>query len=203
MMLIVCDHKANERKDPPAWLEGAEELQSRDSQDGQRWHGIGPGYLCGPQPQATWKQLGDGYSACILKGFDPQSLSRRQHWVQTALAADLLGRVWRVPCILSPEGDRAFSTAYGEDFLPLLTDEQAHAEKVAKAARAALASQAHGGDPIRMDLAARWAADLIACVNHVTPAVLAKLGLLDDALIGSALYHASGFMPKLEAVPHD
>lgn len=163
-----------------------------------RWWGIGDAYLCGPQDGAKPIMLDDGYEMVVLKDFDPRPLAINQRWCPTTVVADLHARVWVVPMVLSQHGDRKFSTAYGGDFLPLLTPVQDKCEKVAHAARSALIAAANGEQAVPMSMAARWAAELISAVNHVTPQVLAFAGLLDDALIGGTLYQATGLAPRLE-----
>ncbi len=199
-MILVQDNR--NRPEAPPWMAGAADLQCREG-EGKRWWGIGEGYLCGPQERATWHEIPDGYSVAIMGETDPRVLARRQLWCPLAPVADLLGRVWFAPCLLSSEGERQFRTAYGEDYLPALTDVQANAEKVALAARAALVAaaadkMAGGAGGLPMPAAAHWAADLLASVNHVTPQVIACNSLLDDALIGGVLLQASGLMPRME-----
>jgi len=130
-VILYEESKPREDAAPPAWLEGAADLQRRDG-PGKRWWGIGSGVFVGEQPTAKWLPIGGGIRAVLLKGFDPRSLAIDQQWCPTTHAADLQCRLWRVPCVLSQSGDRQFRTSYGPDFLPALTPEQAKAEAVAK-----------------------------------------------------------------------
>lgn len=196
-MILYEETKPREDGAPPAWLEGAPDLQRRDGPD-KRWWGIGSGALVGDQPTAKWAPLGGGLRAVVLKGFDPRALAINQQWCPVTLAADLQGRVWSVGCVLSQSGDRQFRTAYGPDFLPALTPEQTKAEAVAKAARSALIASVADNTGLPMQLACRWAAELLATVNHISIDAIAALGLLDDALVAAVLYSASGLTPRLE-----
>ena len=197
-MLLVCDNRAATRKEAPPWMEGAGNLQTRDG-EGKRWWGIGDGYLCGPQERATWRPLPNDLSVTLVGAFDPRTLSHQQLWCPTAAVADLKGRVWLAPAVLSPDGGRQFRTSYGEDWLPLLTPEQDTAEKMANAARHALIASSTDGSGLPMPAAAHWAAELLASVNHVSPRAIAALGLMDDALLMGVLLCASGLTPRLEA----
>ena len=197
-MILYEETKPREDGSAPTWLEGARDLQRREG-SGKRWWGIGSGALVGEQPNAKWLPVGGGIKAVLLKGFDPRDLVMDQRWCPTAPAADLKGRVWFVPCVLSSAGDRQFRTSYGPDYLPMLTPEQAKAEAVAKAARAALVASVTDQEGLPMQLACRWAAELIATVNHVSVDVVSGLGLLDDALVAATLYSAAGLTPRLEA----
>lgn len=197
-MILYEETSPREDGAPPTWLEGAHDLQRREG-PGKRWWGIGSGAFVGDQPTAKWLPLGGGLRAVLLKGFDPRTLAHAQQWCPTTYAADLQGRVWLVPCVLSQSGDRQFRTAYGADFLPSLTPEQAKAEAVAKAARGAIVASVADQTGIPMNLACRWAADLLCAVNHVSVDTVAGLGLLDDALIAAILYSAAGLTPRLEA----
>lgn len=196
-MILYEETKPREDAAPPAWLEGAPDLQRRDGV-GKRWWGIGSGAFVGDQPTAKWLPIGGGVRVVLLKGFDPRALAVSQQWCPVTLAADLQGRVWPVPCVLSQSGDRQFRTSYGPDFLPALTPEQAKAEAVAKAARSALIASVADQTGLPMQLACRWAAELLATVNHVSVDVIAGLGLLDDALVAAVLYAAAGLTPRLE-----
>lgn len=196
-MILYEETKPREDAAPLAWLEGAADLQRRDG-PGKRWWGIGSGVFVGDQPAAKWLPIGGGIRAVLLKGFDPRSLAIAQHWCPVTPAADLQGRVWYVPCVLSASGERQFRTSYGPDFLPALTPEQAKAEAVAKAARSALVASVADEAGLPMQLACRWAAELLCTVNHVSVEAVAGLGLLDDALVAAVLYSASGLTPRLE-----
>jgi hypothetical protein len=196
-MILYEETKPREDAAPPAWLDGARDLQRRDGHQ-RRWWGIGSGVFVGEQPDAKWVPIGGGIKAAILKGFDPSALAIDQQWCPTTFASDLKGRSWVVPCVLSSSGDRQFRTSYGPDFLPALTPEQAKAEAVAKAARAALVASVADNTGLPMQLACRWSAELLATVNHISVDVVAGLGLLDDALVAATLYAASGLTPRLE-----
>ncbi len=190
-MIVVRDNQ--NRREAPPWMAGAAELQRRDG-DGVCWWGIGDGgdaYLCGPHESATWRDLGEGYSVALIGKNDPRVLARSQLWCPVAPVADLQGRVWMAPSILSPDGERQFRTAYGDDFLPALTTEQEHA-------RACLIAAVATGSGVPMPAGARWAADLLSAVNHTTPTLLARGALLDAALICGVLYLGAGLSPRLE-----
>ena len=185
-----------DRKETPAWLEGAADLHCRQSTDGRFW-GVGDAFFVGPQPTAKWADCGDGLSACVINPLDCGPLSRSLSWCKTGVTPDLYGRVWRYPVALSYGGERAFHVSYGPDFLPLLTDQQKHCEDIARAARGALMAATLDGQPLAMSLACAWTAELLSITNHVTPKILAALGLLDDALIGGVLYGAAGLNPDV------
>lgn len=204
-MILIADTKHADRTTPPSWLAGAPGLQRRDGVDG-RWWGIGDGYLVGPQDR-PFLQLDDGWRVTLLDGFDPRTIARAQHWCPTRPVADLQGRVWFAPELLNQHGERIFRVSYGEDFLPALTPEQKRAQEIADAARQALITAAkeaanddqRTGSGLPVSVAGRWAAELLALVNHVSVPVLGKLGLLDDALIGGVLLLATGLSPRMEA----
>jgi hypothetical protein len=196
-MIVYFDRVAS-RVTPPAWLEGAADLCARGAGN-EKWYGIGDPWLCGGDPKAEQPDIGGGLTVAIVGTLDPLRLVRSQRWIQLAPARDLTGREWRVPRILSADGDRAFSTRYGADFLPLLTPEQTRILAIGQACRDALSSAHTGGGEVPMKEACAWAAELISAVNHIAPAVIGALGLLDDALVASCLYAASGFLAEREA----
>lgn len=193
-MILYLDKK--DRKDPPDWLAGASDLCVRSSAEGRYW-GIGDAFFIGPQPAAKWADLGDGVSACVINPLKCAPLVRSLPWCKTSETPDLFGRTWRYPLALSYGGERAFHVSYGPDFLPLLTDQQKRCEDIARAARGALMSATLDGEHLQMSLACAWTAELLSITNHVTPKVLAALGLLDDALIGGVLYGAAGLNPDV------
>ena len=98
---------------------------------------------------------------------------------------------------LSQSGERSFHVSYGPDFLPMLTDQQKRCEDIARAARGALMAATLDGQPLPMALACQWTAELLSITNHVTPKIVASLGLLDDALIGGVLYGSAGLSPDV------
>lgn len=195
-MILIHDKRAD-RSLAPSWLEGARELQRRES-DGESWWGIGSGYLCGPQPTVKWEKLPGRLSVAAIGTIDPRDLVTDQRWITTEPIADLSLRIWFAPCVLDKDGSRRFRTAYGPDFLPALTPVQERCEAIANAARSALIA-AHCDDaPIPIKQACAWAAELLSAVNHITPDIIGALRLLDDALIGGVLYRAAG-LPSTDA----
>jgi hypothetical protein len=128
---------------------------------------------------------------------DPRDLVADQRWITTEPIADLSMRIWFTPCVLDKDGSRRFRTAYGADFLPALTPMQERCEAIANAARSALIAAHCDNVPIPMRQACAWAGELLSAVNHVTPAILGSLRLLDDALIGGVLYRAAG-LPSVD-----
>lgn len=196
-MILYRDSRASQRTNPPAWLEGAVNLQRRDADsDGVRWWGIGEGYRCGDQPSAQWNDLGEGWSFAVLSDLVPQALARNQSWCRTRPVADLKGRVWQAPCLLTLDGRRAFNVSYGgDDFLPVLTQEQHEIEAIARVAAEALINCHESGTELDMRAACAWASRMLALVNHVSPKALARGGLLDDGLVMTTLYAATAMAP--------
>jgi hypothetical protein len=193
-MIIYRDTQHATRRTPPPGCDGAVDLVERPAADGSLW-AIGDGILVGPAPDRAWTDIGDGWQARLLDPLDTQRLRRDQRHVTTSWIADLRARHWAAPVVLADGGERALRVTYGADFLPALTDDQRHAEAIARAARDALVSNAE----IDMALAARWTADLLAFANHVAPATLAALHLIDDALVVGVLSTAAGVRVRIEA----
>jgi len=71
--------------------------------------------------------------------------------------------------------------------LPALTAEQYRAMDICQAAR-----DAAKADDLPMDLAARYAAELLCMANHLSIEVIQKLRVLDDVLIVMAIQVAIG-----------
>ncbi len=149
-----------------------------DLADGAHLVGIGDPVVFGSPRR--WYDLSDDWRVGLTPGtkFNPGALTRGQLWCDTVTVCDLMDRPWQVPRIRDAEGRRAFRVAYGRDWLPALTDEQARCEEIADAASHALAS---GDCP--MSVACQWAAEFLAAVNHITVEALAALALLDDRLV--------------------
>jgi hypothetical protein len=157
-------------------------LLHRDTADG---HLVGVGdALTFTQPRAL-SDLSDGWRVGRnSKDFDPAGVTRLISWADCAHVRDVHGRQWLCPIIQTPDGSRAFRTAYGPSWLPALTPEQTRAEEIAAAARSAFAS----GAP--MSVACQWAAELLCLTHHLTPDVIASLNLLDDVLVVGVLQTA-------------
>ena len=198
-MIVYEESPLRQSDGPPEWLDGAEELQRREGA-GKRWWGIGSGAFVGPQ-DGKWSRLDANTSAILLRGFDPLTIAKRQSWCPTTTVADLKGRLWRAPCLLSDKGERQFFVEYGDDFAPFLTPEQENAEKIALAVRSAInaanasAETENLGLPVAM--ACRAAAVALSLVNHIPFEAFAPLRLLDDALTAGVLYAISGKTPRL------
>ncbi len=155
----------------------------KEQSDGTHVVGIGDPLIF-PVPR-TSADLGSGWQvAQNTTDFDPLGTERQITWADTTYVRDLKGRNWLVPVIQTAEGLRAFRVAYGAAWLPLLTAEQTRAEEICTAARSAFVS----GAP--MAVACQWAAELLCLTHHLTPEVVAALGLLDDVLVVGVLQAA-------------
>jgi hypothetical protein len=190
-MLKVLDTKS--RTTPPLWLHGAADLQHTTCADGDLW-GIGDAALLGND--GPWIALPDGYS--VGGEVDPAEIRKPQAWSDTASAIDGEGRWWSVPALLSARGGRNFRVAYGLDWMPSLTAEQARLEQIAQSARQALTT----GEDVPMPVACQWAAELLAAMHYVSPQVLAAMRCLDDMLVAQALAIASGVAIVRESSDH-
>ncbi len=149
-----------------------------DLADGLHMVGVGdPIVFSAPR---LWHDLADGWRVGLTPGapFNPGALTRGQLWCDTVTVCDLKDRPWQVPRIRDSEGRRAFRVAYGRDWLPALTPEQARCEEIADAATHALAA---GDTP--MSVGCQWAAELLAAANHISVEALAVLNLIDDRLV--------------------
>ncbi len=164
----------------PACLEGwgprdGAALVHREIADG---HVVGIGDpLVWNQPR-RWEDVGDGWSVALVPGtvLEPRYLTRLQGWADVGAVRDMHGRIWHAPVIRRVGGGRAFRVAYGRDWLPALTPEQARAEEIVAAALDA----ANQDTP--MAVACQWAAELLSMTNHITPAALAATALMDETL---------------------
>lgn len=189
----------------PPWLAGfrppdalSVELCRRDTAHGHLV-GIGDPLVFDEPPMAAFCQLADGWRVALLGELEPLNLLRQQGWARSRRVLNLDGRRWQAPEILDEDGERAFLVAYGgPDFLPVLTAEQHRCQEVAEAARAMILT---GGG---MDLgpACRWAAVLLSATHHVSPEVMAALGLVDDRLVIETL-EAATQLPLRKVQPAD
>jgi hypothetical protein len=200
-MLVYLRKQAGPPEVPP-WLDGwkapAEHLAlcHRDSDAGHMVGAGDPLLMCQP---AKWKTL----SADWLVGETERTvnagiLTRDQLWCDIEVVADLKETPWVAPRILNKAGGRAFRVAYGADWLPALSDEQARAEKIALAAREALLS----AGSVDMPIACQWAAELLCVTYHLHPQVFAAFALLDDRLVPEVLGAAAG-LDLAATVPND
>ncbi len=143
----------------------------------------------------SWADLDGTWQVGASGGIYPGDLERiGLLWCDTTEAADMRGRTWRAPVILTEDGGRAFRVAYGRDWLPALTPEQARAEKIAQEARTAMASPAG----LTMQVACQWAAELLCVTYHLCPEAVAATNLLDDALVIDVLCAAVSKPLKVE-----
>lgn len=142
-------------------------------------HMVGVGdALAFPTPR-RWADLDGGWKVGLNSPrFDPRALVRSQGWADLNIARDMHGREWYVPVVRSAKGGRAYRVAYGRDWLPELTPEQARADEISEAAVSAIL----GGGEFGMSVACQWAAELLSMAAHITPEVIAALVLMDDTL---------------------
>jgi hypothetical protein len=192
--VIIYHDTSKDRTDPPAWIADARNLQCRHGQ-GERWWGVGAeAWLVGDRP-GPWHDLSDGWRCCLVGEVDPKELIRQQRWCDTEMAIDLTGRRWQAPIILGPDGEPIFRVTYGgKDFARQPTPLQAMAEEIARSARQALKSGGIEGPHSR-----QWAARALAITHHLDVEVIGVLGLLDDALVLTALAALTGYRLKREA----
>lgn len=172
------------RVDPPTWLAGAAGLQCTAHRDGALW-GIGDPmglYVEG----GKWFDLADDYR--VSGSQDPREIARASAWYDRALAVDGSGQWWSVPRILNANGTRAFRVRYGADWMPALSPEQVRAEAIAKEARAALT----GGGDLSVPVACQWSAEMLSIASHITPEIIAAMGIMDDVLMAQVLALACG-----------
>jgi hypothetical protein len=176
------------RPTAPAWLAGAEGLAQRRCRDGVLW-AIGDPITLGDD--GPWIDIGDGISVAGPVESHAE-YERNAAWLRTVTVSDLRGRAWEVPVILDERGERAFCVSYGADFLPAPTPEQYRMLDIAKAARDALIAASSGTQDIPMQMACRWAAELLCASYHLTPETVAALAILDDELVLQIIGNAVG-----------
>jgi hypothetical protein len=108
----------------------------------------------------------------------PEQL-RAHLWAEPVPVQDLQGRQWFAPKILNDAGQRAFSVAYGRDWLPALTPAQSRALAIATAAKTAF----DGADDPDMPTCCQWAAELLTVCHHLPVDAVGACAMLDDALV--------------------
>lgn len=187
-MITILDRKG--RPTPPPWLEGARDLAQCLCDHGTLWSCAEPALMNGTGP---FVDLADGYA--VAGRFEPGdlvALERQATPYQTKPVRDLRGWEWQAPQIINEDGDRQFAVAYGDDWLPTLTDEQAKAMEIANEARLTFGRQLAGEvDGVDMRAGCAWTATLLCLVYHLTPQIMARLRLVDDALVIQTLAHAA------------
>ena len=196
-MLVYKDTKASERRNPPPWMEGAHDLQERNERgtDSVRWWGIGNPHLVGDR--RDWFTLDDGWKVSVAGPVNPQEFRRVMRWCRTVDVECTNGRKWTAPVILNEKGNRVILVSYGKDLLPALTAAQSRAFEIATAAREHLESAQEVEDGgLDMEVAVRWAVELLALTHHISMEAIAVLELMDEALILSVLAAATGLSLK-------
>jgi hypothetical protein len=196
-VILYRDLKHAERVTPPPWLDGAANLQARDDTKSGRLWGIGDAFLLEPAERG-WSDLEDGWQVRVAGKVNAMDLARDQKWCAVMPVTSLEDVIWMAPRVLDITGERAFRVAYGADFFPELSPDQKRAYAIAEEARVLLAQGAREGG-FSASLGARYAADLLSVVNHITPAAIARLRLMDDAVILGVLRTAAGFVGELES----
>lgn len=162
---------------------------TENTEEGFRILCIVPPFGFDPPADGTGRWLGicEGWQAAVSGPFDPRAHVRAASPWKVA-KINLPGHPWYVPHVLTPEGVRAFKVAYGgAEFSPQLTPEQASALALATEVRQAI----DAGTLPDMPIQARWAAQLLPLVYHLSPATLAMVGLPED-LIDTTLRVAAG-----------
>jgi hypothetical protein len=185
-VIIYRDQSHVSRKTPPAWLEGAANLQVRESAEGRLW-GIGSPLVI--QPAKRWHDMDDGWQVGVVEAVDPRELLRDLSWATAKPVVGINGIVWMAPEILTPMGARAYTCPYGKNWIPQPTEPQTACEEVAKAAREALLAgfEAIDGEAqlhlsVPDEALCQWAAVLLSTTHYISPEALAVLGLMDQGL---------------------
>jgi len=198
--MIVYLHPSQSPRTPP-WLEGFQppdsvpvELCRRETEYGHLI-GVGDPLIFDSPPLRDYCEIADGWRVARVGDLDPLHLLRAQRWARTVRVESIDGLRWQAPVILDADGEEAYLVSYGgPDFLPLRTPVQQRCHDVAVAARAAIEAKRE----LDMAPACRWAAVLLSATHHVSPEVLAVLGLLDDRLITETLAAATGLPLRVE-----
>lgn len=155
-----------------------------------------------PGDDATWHDLDDGWQVCEANPDTiPVTLGKPVRWLRVVPVDDGQGRAWLAPVILTPDGARAYTVAYGgPDFLPQPTPAQSAAEAIAREARDVILRQSRETNPdgVPQAIACRWVASLLAMSHHLSVPTIAALGLVDDALVRAVLHAAAGLDKRLQ-----
>ncbi len=182
----------------PACLEGWEprggaSLVHRETDKGHVVYVGDP--LVWNQPR-SWSEAGESWEVALVPGLklDPRPLVRSQGWADMLEVQDMHGRSWFTPLIRKPGGGRAFRVAYGRDWLPSLSADQARAEEICRAALDAAEQETP------MAVACQWAAELLALTHHLTPEAIAAAALMDDTLAVEVLRVSASL--QIEAPTH-
>ena len=151
---------------------------------------------------AAWTDIEDGWQVAWSDAGSVvplRDLGRLSAWCGILPVEDARGRTWLAPSVLNRAGDRAFPVAYaGPNFLPSLTPEQTCAEQIAQEARRTLLAVGKGeAAGVTLQASCRWSALLLAITHHISPAVVAACGILDDCLISRLLAVAAGLDERL------
>jgi hypothetical protein len=157
----------------PPWLVGAQSIATAEGPHGRLWGAGDPWLLrctmADPEMDGDWRCRWDGV---------PEQL-RKHLWAEPVPVEDLQGRKWRAPKILTSSGERAFSVAYGRDWLPALTPAQERALAIAKAAKTAF----DGADYPDQPTCCQWAAELLTVCHHIPVDAVGACAIMDDALV--------------------
>jgi hypothetical protein len=193
-MISILDRQS--RPTPPPWMEGARDLASVVCHHGIIWSCAEPALITGDGP---WSDLADGYAiGGKAEEADLDALTRAATCYTTADVVDLRGWIWQAPLVINEAGERQFAVGYGDDWLPVLTTEQEKAVQMATEARLAFGQQLVGaGEGVNMRAGCAWTAHFLCLIYHLTPQILAKLRLIDDALVLQTLACAAD-LPKLK-----
>ena len=189
-MIVYRDRRKLEGPTCPEWIAEwqpvtGHALCHRDTEAG---HIVGVADPLLFKPAARWFEVDQDWEAALVgKEPNPGVLARSVIWCDVRPVQDLAERVWMAPVILTEKGERAFRVSYGSNWLPSLTPAQERAEKIAKAARDALA-----GGGANMAVACQWAAELLCVTYHLHVNVISNLALLDDRLVPEVLGVAAG-----------
>jgi len=187
--MIVYHHPTSVR--PPPFLEGARELCARAADEGGYFFGIGPHYLCGyPKGHPGIVSLDNGWSAAVIGAVDPFFIQREIIGLPIVCVEDISSRIWQIPMILNADGSRAFPVRYGQNWKPVLTEQQTQLVEFAREARNLMPRLLAGNNVEReelMPVACSYAAAAIAYANHISPEALEKLNLIDTSLVAGVL----------------
>jgi hypothetical protein len=190
-MICYRDRRKLDGPSCPEWLAGWTPVAGHGvcHRDTERGHvvGVADPLLFSPPPRG-WFDIDQDWEAAPLGPINPGVLARDLLWCDSRPAQDLAERCWMAPVILTAGGERAYRVAYGPNWLPALTPAQDRAEKIARAAREALA-----GGGADMAVACQWAAELLCITYHLHVSVIAHLALLDERLVPEVLGVAAGY----------
>ena len=188
-MLVWRDVSGSGKKRRPSWLDTDADFSSAPCTEGYLWTPTHYASLLTFRPDATWTDVGDGWSCSLYDTFEPRWYVRQLKCSLWIDLEDVDGTMWSIPALLRPDGLPAIGMRNKASICDgmLVWDRLAPSDRLARALECAQDMRPHCETNFEnMDDPAQLINTMIAVIEsayNLNLETIACMGLIGDTLL--------------------